>query len=182
MKSRLDWSYRLAYRLAYPVIRRWWRLYGHDGVEIAVWLEDCVLAVRHSYKRGLHLPGGGIAKGEDHRITAVRELQEEVGIAIDPSQLRLVFTAKSLHGVLHFYEAQLEAMPALKIDRREIVEAVFCRRPLSLEPNRRVDAYLVDTFRKRSQTMDPGAEAERIRLPIASERRRRSVGPSFGLC
>ena len=155
MTSRLDWSYRLAYRLAYPVIRRWWRLYGHDGVEIAVWLENCVLAVRHSYKPGLHLPGGGIAKGEDHQITAVRELQEEVGIAINPSQLRLVFTTKSLHGMLHFYEARLEAMPVLKIDRREIVEAVFCR-PLSLEPNRRVAAYLVDTFHKRSQVMDTG--------------------------
>ena len=66
-----------------------------------------------------------------------------------------MFTTKSLHGVLHFYEARLEAMPALKIDRREIAEAVFCR-PLSLEPNRRIAAYFVDTFIKRSRAMDPG--------------------------
>jgi 8-oxo-dGTP diphosphatase len=149
MISPLDWCYRLAYRLAYPVMRRWWRFYGHDGVEIAVWLEDYVLAVRHSYRQGLYLPGGGISKGEDHRIAAVRELHEEVGIAIDPSQLRLLFSVKSMHGVLHFYEARLEAMPALKIDRREIVEAVFCR-PLSLATHRRVAAYLVDAFQKRS--------------------------------
>jgi 8-oxo-dGTP pyrophosphatase MutT (NUDIX family) len=125
MTSPLDWGYRLAYRLAYPVIRRWWRLYGHDGVEIAVWLGDSVLAVRHSYKSGLHLPGGGTTKGEDHRITAVRELEEEVGLAIDPAQLRLVFTTRSRNGVLHFYETRLKARPALRIDRREIVEAVF---------------------------------------------------------
>jgi 8-oxo-dGTP diphosphatase len=125
MPTRFDWCHRLANRLAYPVIRRWWRLYGHDGVVIAVWLDDRVLAVRHSYKPGLRLPRGGIGKSEDHRITAVRELQEEVGVAIDPSQLRLVFTTKSRLGSVHFYEARLESMPVLRIDRREIVEAVF---------------------------------------------------------
>jgi 8-oxo-dGTP pyrophosphatase MutT (NUDIX family) len=156
VKSRFDWCYRLAYRLAYPVIRRWWRLYGHDGVVIAVWLEDCVLAVRHSYKPGLRLPGGGIAKSEDHRNTVVRELQEEVGVAIDPNQLRLVCTTKSRLGLVHLYEARLEAMPMLRIDRREIVEAVFLPPGSLFEPNRRVAAYLVDTFYERSQTMRTG--------------------------
>jgi 8-oxo-dGTP diphosphatase len=145
-ESRIDSCFRLAYRLAYLVIRRWWRLYGHDGVVIAVWLEDRVLAVRHSYKPGLRLPRGGIGKGEDHRITAVRELQEEVGVVIDPGQLRLVFTTKSRLGLVHFYEARLEAMPALRIDRREIVEAVFLPPGSLFEPSRRVAAYLIDTF------------------------------------
>ena len=50
--------YRLVYRLAYPIVRRWWRLHGrHSGVGIAVWCGDTVLAVRHSYKPGLRLPG-----------------------------------------------------------------------------------------------------------------------------
>jgi 8-oxo-dGTP diphosphatase len=162
MKSRFDWCYRLAYRLAYPVIRRWWRLYGHDGVVIAVWLEDCVLAVRHSYKPGLRLPRGGMAKSEDHRNTAVRELQEEVGVAIDPSQLRLLFTTKSRLGFVHFYEVRLEAMPALRIDRREIVEAVFLPPRFLFEPSQRVSAYLANTFHKRSQTMDTGDGSWRV--------------------
>ena len=144
-ENRFDWCYRLAYRLAYPVIRRWWRLYGHDGVVIAVWLEERVLAVRHSYKPGLRLPRGGIGKSEDHQITAVRELQEEVGVAIDPSQLRLVFTTKSRLGLVHFYEARLEAMPVLRIDRREVVEAVFLPPGSLFEPSLRIAAYLVNT-------------------------------------
>ena len=147
--SRFDWCYRLAYRLAYPVIRRWWRLYGHDGVVIAVWLADRVLAVRHSYKPGLRLPRGGIGKSEDHRITAVRELQEEVGVAIDPSQLQLVFTTQSGLGLVHFYEARLEAMPVLQIDRREVVEAVFLPPGSLFEPSRQVALYLMDTSRER---------------------------------
>jgi hypothetical protein len=44
MQVQVDWVYRLAYRLAYPIARRWWRLYGrHHGVSIAVWLGDTVL-------------------------------------------------------------------------------------------------------------------------------------------
>jgi hypothetical protein len=39
MQEQVDRVYRLAYRLAYPIARRWWRLYGrHHGVSIAVWL------------------------------------------------------------------------------------------------------------------------------------------------
>ena len=50
MQEQVDRVYRLAYRLAYPIARRWWRLRGrHHGVSIAVWLGDTVLAVHHSY-------------------------------------------------------------------------------------------------------------------------------------
>src|SRR3954463_16419468 len=66
MHEQVDRVYRLAYRLAYPVARSWWRLSGcHHGVSIAVWLGDTVLAVHHSYKPGLRLPGGGVAWREE---------------------------------------------------------------------------------------------------------------------
>ena len=72
-----------------PIVRRWWRLHGrHSGVGIAVWCGDTVLAVRHLYKPGLRLPGGGIAWRENHHQAAVRELREEVGVILDPAELK----------------------------------------------------------------------------------------------
>jgi 8-oxo-dGTP diphosphatase len=126
LQEQLDRVCRLAYRLAYPVARRWWRFHGrHHGVAIAVWLGDMVLAVRHSYKPGLRLPGGGVERNEDHRKAVVRELREEVGVDVDPAQLNLVASVLTAPGPVYFYEARIEAMPRLVVDRREIIEAGF---------------------------------------------------------
>jgi 8-oxo-dGTP diphosphatase len=149
MRKQVDRVYRLAYRLAYPVARRWWRLSGHHyGVVIAVWLGDTVLAVHHSYKPGLRLPGGGVGWREDHHQAAVRELREEVGVTLDPAQLRLV--ASNPRGSFHLYEARIEAMPELVIDRREITEARFVRPTLLYEMRYRngAGAYLHHALEK----------------------------------
>ena len=127
-QEQADRVYRLAYRLGYPIAKRWWRLHGrHRGVSIAVWLGDTVLAVRHSYKPGLRLPGGGVAWREDHRRAAVHELREEVGVSADPEQLKLVASVPTRHGLVYLYEVRVAAMPELVIDRREIIEARFVR-------------------------------------------------------
>lgn len=116
----------MVYRLAYPIASFWWRLHArHNGVAIAVWLGDCVLAVHHSYKPGLRLPGGGVRNREDPYKAAVRELREEVGLKLDPVKLRLVASSPSPCGPVYLYEARIEVMPELAIDRREIVEARF---------------------------------------------------------
>ena len=139
-----DWCFRLAYRLAYPVVDRWWRLRGqHHGATVALWLGERVLAVRHSYKPGFRLPGGGVAPAEDHRSTAVRELAEEVGVTIDPDKLRYIMTVSCRHGMVHVYEALLTAAPTLKIDNREIIEAAFVSPNALIEPNGTIAAYLV---------------------------------------
>src|ERR1700720_2355348 len=65
--------FRSAYRLAYPLARRWWAWRGHNATAIAVWFGERVLVVRHSYKPGLRLPGGGVKAGENHRLAAIRE-------------------------------------------------------------------------------------------------------------
>jgi ADP-ribose pyrophosphatase YjhB (NUDIX family) len=137
MQGQVDRACRLAYRLAYPIARCWWRLHGrHHGVAIAVWFGDTVLAVRHSYKAGLRLPGGGVEWREDHHKAAVRELREEVGVIIDPGRLRLVASVLTRSGPVYLYEARVEAMPELVIDRREIIEARFIP-PTLLEEMRR---------------------------------------------
>ncbi len=41
------------------------------------------------------LPGGGIKRGEDVNIAAVREVQEELGITINPDTLTLLATQQS---------------------------------------------------------------------------------------
>lgn len=138
----LDWCFRLAYRLAYPIMQRWWRIRGHHGALMAVWLDDRVLAVRHSYKPGLRLPGGGMSQNEDPQITAARELAEEVGVVIDPAHLQHVLTIHGCHGLMHLYEAHMEAMPALVVDHREIVEAAFVPPSAVREPNPSIATYL----------------------------------------
>lgn len=121
VQEQVDRAYRVAYRLAYPIMRRWWRLTKrHQGVVVAVWLDDTVLAVRHSYKKhGLSLVYGSVGRREDPRLTAARELQEEVGVIIDREALCRVIPT------MHLYEAQLAEKPELVVDRREIVEACF---------------------------------------------------------
>ena len=45
------------------------------------------------------LPGGGLHRGEDERVGAVRELQEETGIRVQPSQLtKFMDLSKGDHG------------------------------------------------------------------------------------
>ena len=58
------------------------------------------LLVRHTYRQGWSLPGGGSAKGESPADTARREMREELGIdievgpsaaVVDPHIRRLTF-------------------------------------------------------------------------------------------
>jgi 8-oxo-dGTP diphosphatase len=135
----LDGCYRQAFRLAYPIARRWWRLHGHQGVAIAVWSKDHVLLVRHSYKPGLHLPGGGMHAGEDHHSAAVRELHEELGVQLE---LKYVVTIQTCYGVLHLYEAEVSIEPALVIDHREIIYAAFLPVEFVVNKSETVMAYL----------------------------------------
>jgi 8-oxo-dGTP pyrophosphatase MutT (NUDIX family) len=126
IQEHVDRAYRVAYRLVFPVMWCWSRvLQRHRGVVVAVWLDDTVLAVKHSYKTGLRLVGGRVGRREDHRLTAARELQEEVGVAIDRDALRLVVAAPTELGLDYLYEARVTETPELVVDRREIVEACF---------------------------------------------------------
>lgn len=149
IRNLLDRGYRMAYRLAYPVARKWWTIYGNDGIAVAVWVDDQVLAVRHSYKPGLKLPGGSIARGEHEQTTVVRELREETGLIIAAQNVRPVLTLSNRYGLIYLFEVRLDAMPTLQIDRREIIHAEFVP-PTSLDEHHKdVVHYLSSNGRRR---------------------------------
>lgn len=139
-----DLGCRTALRFAYPLAILWWTWRGNDGTKVAVWANGKVLLVRHSYKFGWKLPGGGVKAGEDHRAAAYRELSEEVGLAIDPTELRLACAARGSHGMVYLYEVELKEEPETRIDQREIVAAAFQTPTIAAERNEAVRSYLWD--------------------------------------
>jgi ADP-ribose pyrophosphatase YjhB (NUDIX family) len=138
----IDACYRVAFRLAYPLARLWWRLRGNTGITLAVWVGDRVLLVRHSYKPGLRLPGGSVRSGEDPCLAAARELQEEVGLAVAVNDLHLVSRFQNTYGTNYLYEIELTVEPKLTVDRREIVSARFALPEVALVRNQRLRSYL----------------------------------------
>lgn len=131
MRTLLDASYRLAFRVGYRVMRLWWflRRPDHRGALVAVWHEGRVLMLRPSYRRTLDFPGGGLDAGEAPRAGACRELAEEVGLDIAPDALQLAHEMTALwdwrHDHVAIFELRLAARPLLRPDGREIVAAEF---------------------------------------------------------
>jgi 8-oxo-dGTP diphosphatase len=143
--------FRSAYRLAYPLARRWWAWRGHNATAIAVWVGDRVLVVRHSYKPGLRLPGGGVKAGEDHRLAAIRELQEETGLIVAVADVVPLMETYGKFGKRSIFEVQLDAEPELTVDQREIVYAGFETVDRVMEYNPFMRSYL----RERSSPQLP---------------------------
>jgi 8-oxo-dGTP diphosphatase len=136
----IDRAWQLAYAVAYRLLRAWWfmRRPAHRGALVALWHDGEILLLRSSYRKGWSLPGGGIARGESARDAAVRELREEVGLAVEPAALReaqtveLAWEHRSDHTTI--FEIAVAEPPALRLDHREIVAASF-HRPDAIDPN-----------------------------------------------
>lgn len=137
--------YRLVYPTAYKLLRLWKRLAKTStrGVGVAVWYEDQILVVRHSYRPGWSLPGGRAKKNEQPRITASREVSEEVGIILAPDELVLVRESRSGQSL---FEYQLQSPSELQIDNREIIEAKFLNPAQITDPNWQLSSYLNSVF------------------------------------
>lgn len=74
-----------------PLFRTWWRMsramtLGVRGV--ATDETGAVLLIKHTYKDGWHLPGGGVESGETALESMIREMAEEGGVlATKPPRL-----------------------------------------------------------------------------------------------
>ncbi len=62
------------------------------GVRILLIKDDQVLLVKHTYKGGWHLPGGGLKRGETVEEAARREAREETGVELRYIQLIGIFS------------------------------------------------------------------------------------------
>ena len=127
LSSVVDFAWRTAFRLGFPLARLWWRLTRprHEGVVVAIYVGSALLLVRSSYRRGWHLPGGGVRRGEMPETAARRELAEEIGL-----RKSVLLTAGSTCGTwdgrrdrVHFFELRLADLPELQLDRREVIAA-----------------------------------------------------------
>ncbi len=125
----VDRGFRAAYWLGFRVMRGWWflRRPDHRGALVAVWVRHRVLMLRLSYRTDLSLPGGGIERGETAEQAALRELLEETGLALTPADLRLAWRQQSFWDYrrdhVTIFEAELDDLPPLHPDGREVVEA-----------------------------------------------------------
>lgn len=97
------------------------------------------------------LPGGGVHHGEDVRAGAVREVFEETGVMLKPTQLQQLGKAKSReHGLSFSYTqfyVELATKPVLKLRQLEIAEVRWLdpeealRRPLSRNARQTIKAW-----------------------------------------
>lgn len=123
---------RAVYRVGYAVLRVYWLL-AHPsvtGVKCVLTDGDQVLLVRHSYgPRAWDLPGGSVKSGEPPADAARREMEEELGVAIDTwhpiGQIRIVIDHR--RDSVHLFGAELRD-PQLTIDRGELLTAGWFHR------------------------------------------------------
>ena len=131
LSSGIDSLHRMAYRMAFPV----WQFYLRQfqartqGAQVALWNDDRLLLVRNSYRHTYTFPGGYIRNDENTATAASRELYEETGISVTTGQLRFSFACSYRNGKHEghddIYECHLADRPAVHIDNREVVEALF---------------------------------------------------------
>jgi 8-oxo-dGTP pyrophosphatase MutT (NUDIX family) len=155
------WGYEL-----YRLIRR---PHTH-GALVAIWHNNQVLMVQTSYRKGYGLPGGGLHPGESAREAAVRELNEELGLAIGSSLLQEPWTiteqqrgGRNTVTIFALPWAQvacafkaISTRPALTIDQLEIISTAWMSRNEALK--QRLPGHLrqyLETNGSKSMALEP---------------------------
>ncbi|HUO69551.1 MAG TPA: NUDIX domain-containing protein [Solirubrobacteraceae bacterium] len=118
---------RRGYRLAYALLCVYWFVRRPEchGVKCVLTDGELVLLVRHTYGPAQwDLPGGALKSGEEPRLTARREMHEELGVDITAWESIGTHTGRmhSRHDVVHCFHAELHE-PTLTLDLGELVGA-----------------------------------------------------------
>lgn len=117
------------------------------GALVAIWHNNQVLMVQTSYKKGYGLPGGGVQPEENARDAAVRELNEELEVAIQSSRLQDPWTiteqqrgGRNTVTIFALPWAQVACAPktrsthpAFTIDQLEIISTAWMSRDEALK-------------------------------------------------
>lgn len=89
-----------------------------------------VLLVRHTYTKGLYLPGGGVEHGETVQDTIRKELQEEAGLTLhqDAIQAGIYSNHRIMRNdhVVLFRVAASSWTQTGRHNAREIAETIWC--------------------------------------------------------
>ena len=131
MKSILNIIAQYFYIIAYRAVLIWWFFSRPTvyGVYVAVWHGEKLLVIKNSYKKRLTIPCGRIKRGENKAATAVRELEEEVGIKLETDQLTFAgeYTGRFKYAtdIGAFFEIAMAELPRVQVDNREVVWARF---------------------------------------------------------
>jgi len=124
----LDAIWRVALRLGFRLARAWWHVRRpyHEGALVAIRVGEALLFLKSSYRTEWGFPGGSIQRGETPEAAARREMREEIGLAVSSP----LHSAGNVYGIwdgrrdrVHFFELQLDRLPELRLDNREIVAA-----------------------------------------------------------
>lgn len=127
MKQILRLLGKVAFWAGWPVWYLHFRLRPHRS-RVLVICDGEVLLIKGWLGSGAwSLPGGGIKKGESIPAASVRELKEEVGIAVPESSVRSLGSYKNRTGGIG-YQAEcgvieLEEKPSLRLQWYEIADA-----------------------------------------------------------
>lgn len=118
---------RAVYWAGWPV--SYASLYFSNRARVLIICKDEVLLARNWMGSGdWHAPGGGVHRQETPVAGAVRELHEELGIYIEPDQLKKLYekrvtTRKKFTYFGHFFVLEMPKKLDLQPNSREISEA-----------------------------------------------------------
>ncbi|HSH18687.1 MAG TPA: NUDIX hydrolase [Candidatus Saccharimonadales bacterium] len=118
---------RAAYWLGWPA--SWIYLRGSRRTRLLLMCGDDVLLVKNWLGTGKWaLPGGGLHAGEDPQAGLMREVREETSIDVGGPVRKLGTEPYAHHGFryqCHYFAARLPDKPAVRLQRLEIVAAVW---------------------------------------------------------